>query len=103
MTGQVLSAYTYENLTTPDAEVIVIPDGITEVESCAFWSCIATKKIIIPTSVTQLNPWSIINCGCLEEVHYMGSQSEWDHYVKKTRNKGWLHNSGKPKITFEKN
>ncbi len=47
---------------------IIIPEGVTKIESCAFSNCKALKKINIPEGVTEIGNDSFNNCPSLEEV-----------------------------------
>ena len=83
-------------------EEICIEKGITSIESCAFWSLPFLKRIIIPTTVQEIEIWAIVNCWSLKEVVFLGTEKQWKK-IKRPRSNGWYHNSGKPKIIFTEN
>jgi len=42
---------------------VVIPTSITNIDSCAFWSCIYLNHVTIPQSVTSMGLWAFGACG----------------------------------------
>ena len=61
-----------------NAEEIVIPDGITTIESYAFKDCTGFKSITLPESIElidlEVNPFP----ESLTDVYYKGTQEQWN-------------------------
>ena len=64
-----------------DNGTIVIPDDVTEIDSCAFEDCISLISIKIPDNVTKINYKAFKNCENLQSikipdgVKYIGSSA----------------------------
>ena len=72
-------------------ENITIPDGITSIGYETFYSSSLTS-ITIPESVTSIGYKAFYLCGRLDDVYYLGSQSQWNEISIAAYN-DWLLNA----------
>mgnify|MGYP002857221641 CR=1 FL=1 len=61
--GTVLKEYKDEG-----AEEIVIPEGVTKIESTVFWECENLKSVVIPETVKSIGNGAFFECYHLEKV-----------------------------------
>ena len=47
---------------------VEIPDGVTEIDGCAFANCSLLEEIVIPNSVKEISYWAFDNCVSLKSV-----------------------------------
>ena len=57
---------------------IDIPNSLTGIGSYAFCDCSALTSITIPDSVTSIDECAFWNCHALNEIHYSGTQGQWN-------------------------
>ena len=70
-------------------EEIVIPEGIKtigyliEQGECGstFDGCVSLRRVVLPTSLTNVYASSFLECAALAEVDYCGGQSEWKNVI----------------------
>ena len=55
---------------------IVIPDGITEISSSAFYSCYYLTSVTIPSSVKLIGSCAFQKCSRLVDVNFVGEFSD---------------------------
>lgn len=57
---------------------ITIPDGVTAINSNTFADCANLTSVTIPASVTRIDVAAFMGCGSLSDVHYGGSELDWN-------------------------
>ena len=57
---------------------IAIPDGVTSIDSLAFYCCSSLTSVIIPNSVASIANMSFYNCSSVNNVYYKGTETEWN-------------------------
>ena len=57
---------------------ITIPDGVERIGMGAFNDCSNLLTIFIPDSVSYIGNYAFFFCYTLKNVHYYGSQEQWD-------------------------
>lgn len=57
---------------------VVIPDGVTEIGSNAFRSCMNLLFVTIPVSVKKINNNAFNSSNYVSEVYYTGSEEDWE-------------------------
>ncbi len=80
-----------DNLTS-----IVIPKKVTSIGWSAFYSCDKLTSVTIPKSVTSIDEAAFSECTSLVEIHFEGTQAQWDAITKST---DWDANTGAYTIT----
>ena len=55
-----------------------IPDGVTEINGCAFMGCTSIKTITIPNSVTKIGSGAFYGCTGLNNVYIPGNVTTID-------------------------
>ncbi len=58
-------------------DTVVVENGVTNINSCAFYACSFLDIIVIPDSVTRIGYYAFYCCTYLENIYYNGSESEW--------------------------
>lgn len=56
---------------------VVIPEGVTRINSGVFADCINLTEVTIPKTVTSIGSNVFQRCGNLNEIHYEGTKREW--------------------------
>ena len=51
-----------------NVEHVVIPDGVTEIQTGAFKECSNLKSVVIPESVSEINEDTFLGCDSLESL-----------------------------------
>ena len=59
------------------AEILVIPDSVTEIKDYAFSGCTGLTSITIPDSVTSIGYSAFSGCAGLTSVYYTGDIAGW--------------------------
>ena len=54
-----------------------IPDGVTNIVSCAFYKCASIESVTIPDSVTEIDSNAFKDCTSLSSVSYKGDLASW--------------------------
>lgn len=62
----------------PKLTSIDIPAGVTEIGESAFAGCESLKSVTIPYTVKTVGAGAFSSCPSLNEVHYSGSESDWN-------------------------
>ena len=60
---------------------ITIPDGVMKIGESTFYNCRQLTNITIPNSVLIIDTDAFEGCTDLQQVYYIGSESEWDNEV----------------------
>lgn len=69
----------------------VIPSGVTEIVSGAFYNCSNLTSITIPDSVTNIRAGAFQMCQNLTDVYYKGSEAQWNKIkIGKNSNSNFL-------------
>ena len=76
---------------------VTINEGVEKICSCAFDCCENLQVIYLPKSLKTLEEFSFSNCKLLKEVHFSGSNLEWEKIDKQ---QNWNKNSGDFTIIF---
>ena len=61
---------------------IVVPDGVIKIYDKAFFDCMHLVSINIPASVTEIGENAFWGCQSLKEIHYGGTEEQWNALVK---------------------
>ncbi len=77
-----LKAKTYDTAVT----AAVIPAGVTEIESSAFYQCAALQSVEIADSVTVIGARAFDGCAALTDVYYAGYRAQWKAITKGANN-----------------
>ena len=56
---------------------LVIPEGVTKINYCAFRKCDALTSVVIPESVTEIEDWTFNRCENIKTVRYNGTLAQW--------------------------
>ncbi len=56
---------------------LVIPEGVTKLETFSFYLCQSTTSVVIPNSVTDIKDYSFSKCENLTSISFNGTQEEW--------------------------
>ena len=56
---------------------VEIPDGVTTIDSGAFYNCSGLTTVTIPSSVTTIGNYAFANCSSLNTVRYGGTAARW--------------------------
>ena len=67
------SAFSENNTVTS----VVIPEGITKIEKCAFYSCTKMKKVTIPSTITSVGLNAFHTCSALRICNFRGTTDDW--------------------------
>lgn len=57
---------------------LAIPDGVTRIGAYAFSGCDRLASVSFPVSVTQIGSGAFADCLNLTDVHYAGTQEQWE-------------------------
>lgn len=67
-----------------DLREIALPAGVLRIGQGAFEVCCNLTSIRIPASVQEIGEDAFYGCDSLRDVHYGGSQSQWETLLSKT-------------------
>ena len=74
-----MTAITYEMFyACQSLKSIVIPEGVTKIESCAFDNCKNLESVVIPSSVKEIGECAFGLSEKLNAVYYLGSENDWE-------------------------
>ncbi len=65
---------------------IEIPNEVTCIDVHMFFNCVSLESVVIPNSVTQIGLGAFDNCPNLRDVHYIGTEEQWNNIVISSRN-----------------
>jgi len=57
---------------------ITIPDGVTSIGICAFYSCSSLASVTIPSSVTSIGKLAFDSCSNLSNIYFGGTEAQWN-------------------------
>ncbi len=77
---------------------IVIPNGVIKIYDKAFSDCMHLASINIPASVTEIGKNVFCGCHSLKEIHYSGTEEQWNALVK---GDGWNEGCPDLKVIFD--
>ena len=67
-----------------EAETVIIPEGVEELDENSFWLSHSLKKIYFPSTLKKVGEWSF-NCRptsrkmAISDIYYGGSKEQWDN------------------------
>ena len=79
-----IGEYAFKDCKSPVS--ITIPNSVTEIDSNAFYFCETLVSVCIPGSVTRIGKDVFSGCLSLREIHYDGTEKQWDAIEK---DDGW--------------
>ena len=56
---------------------MIIPEGVTSIESHAFGNCYTMRSIALPRSLMRIEYAAFNGCTGLKTVYYSGTAEEW--------------------------
>ena len=65
-------------------EIIEVPDGTKTIGEAAFYACKDVETVVIPKSVETIKPLAFEECDSVEEIHYLGSENDFNKIDKQT-------------------
>ncbi len=77
---------------------IDVPDGVIKIYDKAFSDCMHLASINIPASVTKIGKNAFCGCHSLKEIHYSGTEEQWNALVK---GYGWNEGCTDLKVIFD--
>lgn len=77
---------------------IDVPDGVIKIYDKAFFDCMHLVSISIPASVTEIGKNAFCGCHSLKEIHYSGTEEQWNALVK---GDGWNEGCPDLKVIFD--
>ena len=77
---------------------IDVPDGVIKIYDRAFFDCMNLASINIPASVTEIGKNAFCGCQALKEIHYAGTEKQWNAMVK---GDGWNEDCPDLKVIFD--
>ena len=63
----------YADDADPEAEEIVVSEGITTIDSSAFKKCQKLKNVTLPSTLTKISSYAFENCKALEKINIPGN------------------------------
>lgn len=57
----------------------VIPPKVTSISICAYYGCSGIISVTVPSSVTGIGDFAFEGCNSLREIHYSGTESQWNN------------------------
>ena len=85
----VLIKYTEE----PGVTEVVIPDGVTEIVSSAFWGCTSLASVTIPEGVTEIGDRAFYECESLTSITLPDGVTEIGKYAFLRLQIAYKHNA----------
>lgn len=67
-------------------ESITLPKKIAEISRGMFCDCVKLKSVTIPQSVTSIGHYTFYGCENLNEVHFEGTQEQWNAITRGNAN-----------------
>ena len=64
-------------------EELVIPNGVEKIGRQVLPNVKTLKKLVIPTSVTEIGIFAFLGASALSEIEYEGTIAEWEQVTKK--------------------
>lgn len=59
----------------------VIPNSVTRIGYCVFYSCTSLKEIVVPNTVTSIGDYAFSNCKSLKEINILNSITRIGDYA----------------------
>ncbi len=72
-----------------ELEQVVIPEGVTNIPELAFAGCSGLCVIYLPSTLESVGAYAFDGCGSMINLHYNGTQEEWDK-VNVAEGNEWL-------------
>ena len=72
---------------------VVIPDSVTKIGGAAFDDCTGLTSMVIPDSVTKIGAYAFSGCTELKTIYYKGSKEQWNNIEKGSN---WDSGAGNP-------
>ena len=61
-----------------DVANVVIPAGVTEIHSRAFYDCVTLESVVIPESIKKIGYLAFKHCTSIETVEFGGTKTQWE-------------------------
>lgn len=61
-----------------DVVNVVIPAGVTEIHSRAFYDCVTLESVVIPESIKKIGYLAFKHCTSIESVEFGGTKTQWE-------------------------
>ena len=61
---------------------VTIPDSVTKIEAAAFDDCMGLTSMVIPDSVTKIGAYAFGGCTGLRTIYYKGTEEQWNAIIK---------------------
>ena len=58
---------------------VVIPEGVTEIGSCAFEECSSLASVSLPKTIELIDEEAFYGCHLLSKITYSGTAAQWEH------------------------
>lgn len=62
-------------------ELIIIPNGVSVLETDIFYGCRKLREVTIPNTVTSIEEKAFYDCDSLTDVWYAGTEDQWNLIV----------------------
>ncbi len=70
---------------------VVIPDGITTIQTHVFENCSTLRSVVIPSTVIRIGSWAFADCWSLTYVYYKGTIEDWCNISFKNQHSTPMH------------
>lgn len=74
-----MKTYLLQKVTKYEAEIVIVEEGITEIEDGEFYNCDCLRKIIIPNTLKRISQFAFFNCRGLAKISIPESITNIDY------------------------
>lgn len=54
-----------------------IPDGVEEINQCAFWKSLQLSSVMFPKTIKKINSRAFAECNPISDIYFNGTEDEW--------------------------